>query len=124
MALDDLRHNVQPHAQTGDCSFLGISGPIEPLKNLVTLLSRDAEAMIVHTDGDRLWGSVEVYLDRLCVGRILDGIAEQVGEDLSQPVSISRQASLYCATHHNGMAWIDLLHGVGDLPQQGVQVHW
>src|SRR5258708_2276431 len=48
MTLDDFCDNVQPHAQTGDRSLAQIRGPIEPLKNLVALLSRDAEAMIVH----------------------------------------------------------------------------
>src|SRR5258708_24553307 len=94
MALDDLRHNVQPHAQTGDRSLFGTSGPIEPLKNLVALLSRDAQAMIVHTDGDHLWGGSQVYLARLGVGRILDAIADQAGEDLSHPVSIPKHAAL------------------------------
>src|SRR5258708_19989815 len=65
MALDDLGHNVEPHAQTRDHSLLGTIGPIEPLKNLVVLLSRDAEAMIVHPDGDRLWGAAQVHLYRL-----------------------------------------------------------
>src|SRR5258708_9831895 len=83
MALDDLRHNVQPHAQTRDHSLLGTSSPIEPLKNLVVLLSRAAEAMIVHPHGDHLSGGAQVHLDRLGVGRILDGIADQVDEDLS-----------------------------------------
>src|SRR5438132_8019135 len=87
MTLDDLRHNVQSHSQTGDRSLLGTRGPIEALKNLVALLLWDAEAMIVHTDGDRLWGGAQINLDRLGVGRILDGITEQIGEDLSQPVS-------------------------------------
>src|SRR5258708_25315096 len=113
MALDDLRHNVQPHAQAGDRSLLGTSGPIEPLKNLVALFSRDANTMIVHPDGDRLWGGVEVHLDRLGVGRILDGIAEQVGEDLSQPVSIPKQAGPHCAMHQDAMAGMSLLQGVG-----------
>ena len=65
MTLDDLRDNVEPHAQAGNAFLPGTSGPIEPIKNLVALLSRDAESMIVHTDRDRLWGGGEVHLDRL-----------------------------------------------------------
>src|ERR1700733_4955397 len=60
MALDDLRHNVEPHAQTGDRSLLGISGPIEALKNLVMQFLWDAQAMIMHTDCDRLRGGAQV----------------------------------------------------------------
>jgi hypothetical protein len=123
MTLDDLGHNVQPHAQTGDRSVLGISSTIEPLKNPVALLSRDTQAMIVHADDDRLWGGGEVHFDGLGLGRILDGIAEQVGKDLSQPVSIPKQAGLHRAMHQDGMAGMGLLHGVGDLPQQRVEIH-
>src|SRR5258708_24783161 len=122
MALNDLGHNVQPHAQTRDRSLLETSGPIEPLKNLVALFSRDANTMIVHPDGDRLWGGVEVHLHRLGVGRILDGIAEQVGEDLSEPVSIPKQAGLHRATHQDAMAWMDGLHRVAHLPQQRIEI--
>src|SRR5260221_13381870 len=92
MALDDLRHNVQPHAQTGNGSLLGTSGPIEALKDFLALLSRNAKAMITDTDCDRLWGGAQVHLDGLSIGRILDRVAEQVGEDLSQPAWGSRPA--------------------------------
>src|SRR5258708_32635789 len=123
MTLADRRHNVQPHAQTGDRSLAQIRGPIEPLKNLVALLSRDAEAMIVHTDRDRLWGGVEVHLDRLGIGRILDGIADQVGEDLSEPVSIPDQAGSHGAMHQDGMARTALVPGLGYFPQRPIQIH-
>src|SRR5260221_3435779 len=43
MAFDDLRHDVQPHAQTGDGSLLGTSGTIEALKDFLALLSRDTQ---------------------------------------------------------------------------------
>src|SRR2546422_11242536 len=65
MTLDDLRHNVQSHAQTGDRSLLGTRGPIEALKDFLALLSRDTETMITDTDGDRLWGGAQVHLDGL-----------------------------------------------------------
>src|SRR6266849_9937771 len=123
MALDDLRHNVQSHAQTGNGSLLWTSGPIEALKDFLALLSRDTEAMITDTDRGRLWGGAEVHLDCLGVGRILDRIAEQVGEDLSEPVSIPKQAGLHRAVHQDAMTGMGLLHGVGDLPQQGVEIH-
>src|SRR5258708_27507508 len=114
--LDDLRHNVEPHAQAGDRSLPGISDPIEPVKNLVALFSWDAQALIADTDRDRLWGGVEVHLDRLGIGSILDGIADQVGEDLSEPVSIPDQAGSHGATHHEGIAPTRLFAGVGDFP--------
>src|SRR5260370_31935940 len=97
VALDDLRHNVQSHTQTGNGSLLGTSRPIEALKDFLALLSRDTEAMITDTHRDRLWGGAQVHLDGLGIGRILDGIAEQVGEDLSQPGSIPKQAGLHRA---------------------------
>src|SRR5258708_7804694 len=65
MAFDELRHNVQPHAQTGDGSLLWSSGSIEPLKDVLALLSRNTQAMIAHTDGDGLWGGGEIHLDGL-----------------------------------------------------------
>jgi len=123
MTLDDLRHNVQPHAQTGDGSLLWTSGPIEALKDFLALLSRNAQAMIVHTDGDRLWGGGEIHFDGLGIGRILDGVAEQVGEDLCEPVSIPDQAGLHRAMHQDAMTGVGLLHGVGDFLQQCVEVH-
>src|SRR5258706_15997265 len=123
MALDDLRHNVQSHAQTGDGSLLGIRGPIEALKDFVALLSRDTQAMITNTDRDRLWGGGEIHLDGLGVGRMLDGVAEQVGEDLCEPVAIPDQAGLHRAMHQNAMTGVGLLHGAGDFLQQGVEVH-
>jgi hypothetical protein len=123
MTLDDLRRDVQPHTQTGDRSVLGTRGPVEPLKNPVALLSRDAQAMIAHTDGDRLRGSGEIHFDGLGVRRILDGIAEQVGKDLSQPISIPDQAGLHRAMQQDAMTGVGLLHDLGDLPQQGVQIH-
>ena len=89
MVLNDLRHNVESHSQAGDRLLLGTSDPIEPLKNLVALFSWDAQAMIAHTDRDRLWGGVEVNLDGLGVRGILDGITDQVGEDLFEPTFIS-----------------------------------
>src|SRR5713226_1102536 len=95
MALDDFRHNVQSHAQTGDRSLLWTSGSIEALKDFLALLSRDTEAMITDTNRARVGGGAEVHLDCLGVGRILDGVAEQVGKDLSQPVSIPKQAGLH-----------------------------
>src|SRR5258708_14518767 len=66
MVFDDLRDNVQPHAQAGDRSLAQIWCPIEPFKNLVALLSRDAQPMIADADRDRLWGCTEVNLDHLC----------------------------------------------------------
>ncbi|EFH82750.1 hypothetical protein Krac_3596 [Ktedonobacter racemifer DSM 44963] len=122
MALDDLGHNIEPHAQTRDRLLPGTSGPIEAFKNLVTLLARDTQAMIAHTDRDRLFGGGELHLDGLGVRRILDGIAEQVGEDLSQPVSIPKQAGLHGTAHQNAMAGIDLLYRVGALPEQLVEI--
>src|SRR6202035_98563 len=124
MTLDDFRHNVEPHAQAGDRSLLGTSGPIETLKNLVALFPWDAQAMIVHTDRGRLFRGTQVNLDRLGIGRILDGITDQVDKDLSKSVSISDQAGLLRTTHHEGMARIEVLHRVGDLPQQRVEIHW
>jgi hypothetical protein len=82
MVLNDLRHNVQPHAQTGDPSLPGTSSPVEALKDFLALLSRDAQAMIAHADRDRIFGGIEVHFDHLGTGRIFDGIADQVGEDL------------------------------------------
>src|SRR5258708_37892878 len=99
MTLDDLRHNVQSHAQAGDRSLAQIRCPIEAFKNLVALLSRDAQAMIADTDRDHLWGCAEIHLDRLGVRRILDGIAEQLGEDLSEPVSIPDQPGTNTTGH-------------------------
>src|SRR6266699_2213030 len=127
MALDDLRHNVQSHSQAGDHSLLRTRGPIETLKDFVALLSRDAEAMIVHTDGDHLWGGAQVNLDRLGVGRILDGIADQIGEDLSQPISIPKQAGLHRAMHQDAMTGMALLHGleipfIGSLPSHPLPI--
>src|SRR5258708_12546995 len=72
MALDDLCHNVQPHAQTRDHSLLGTSSPIEPLKNLVVLLSRDAEAMLVHRAGSHLRARSHLHLTRLALASLLD----------------------------------------------------
>src|SRR5258708_38343790 len=83
MALDDFRDNVEPHAQAGNGFLLGTSDPIEALKDLVALLSRDAQAMIADTDGDRLRRGAQVYLDGFGVRRVLDGVPEQIGEDLS-----------------------------------------
>src|SRR6266849_3534439 len=123
MALDDLRHNVQSHAQTGDRSLLWTRGSIEALKDFLALLSRDTEAMITDMDRDRLWEGAEVHLDGLSIGRILDGVAEQVGEDLSEPVSIPKQAGLHRAMHQDAMTGVGLLHGVGDFLQQGVEIH-
>jgi hypothetical protein len=54
MALDDFRDNGEPHAQAGDGFLPGTGGPIEALKDFVALLSRDTDAMIADTDGDRL----------------------------------------------------------------------
>src|SRR5258707_11583596 len=84
VALDDLRHNVQSHTQTGNGSLLWTTGSIKPLKDFLALLSRNAKAMITNTDRGRLWGGAQVHLDDLGVGGILDDVAEQVGEDLSQ----------------------------------------
>src|SRR5216684_6548608 len=123
MALDDLCHNVQPHAQTGNGSLLWTSGSIEALKDFLALLSRNAKTMITETERGRLWGGAQVHLDGLGVGRILDGVAEQVGEDLSQPVSIPKQAGLHRAVHQDAMTGMGLLHGVGDFLQQGVEIH-
>src|SRR5260370_19972159 len=123
MALDDPSSNVQSHSQAGDRSLLRTSGSIEALKNFLALLSRDTEAMITDTNRDRLWGGAEVHLDCLGVGRILDGVAEQVGEDLSEPVSIPKQAGLHRAMHQDAMTWVGLLYGVGDFLQQCVEIH-
>src|SRR5258708_40215259 len=116
MTLDDFRHNVEPHAQAGDRSLLGTRGPIEALKDFVALLSWDAETMIMHTDRDRLFGGTQVHLDRLGIGRILDGITDQVGEDLSESVSIPDQAGLCRTTHHEGMPRTCLLPCVRFFP--------
>ena len=70
MALDDLGHNVEPHAQTGDAALLGSSQSIESLKDFLALLCWNTQAMIVHPDGDRLFGGVQVYLDQVEKGRI------------------------------------------------------
>src|SRR5690348_10586944 len=107
MALDDLGHNIEPHAQTRDSSLLSTRRSIETLKNFISLLSRYAQTMIVHPDSDRIFGGLQVYLDRVRMGRILDGIREQVAEDLPEPVSISRQTSLRLATHQQRMAGIE-----------------
>src|ERR1700756_364150 len=102
--LDDLRHNVEPHAQTRDRFLLGVSDPIEAVKNLVALLTWNPQAVILHTDRDRLFGGGEIHLDGLGIRRILDGIAQQVAEDLSESVSIPAQASLHRAMHQNAVA--------------------
>src|SRR5258708_8556952 len=78
MALDDLRHNVEPHAQAGDRLLLWISDPIEPFKNLVALLSWDAESLIADTDRDRLWGGAQGNLYRLPARSILHRIPDQL----------------------------------------------
>src|SRR5258708_28486176 len=123
MTLDDLRHNVQSHAQSGNGSLLWTSGSIEALKDFLALLSRNAKTMITNTDRGRLWGGAQVHLDGLGIGRILDGVAEQVGEDLCESVSIPDQAGLHRAMHQDAMTGMGLLHGVGDLPQQCVEIH-
>jgi hypothetical protein len=55
MLLDDLLDNVQSHPKAGDPFLLGTSSPIEALKDFLTLLSWNAQAMIVHTDRDRIF---------------------------------------------------------------------
>ena len=77
MVLHDLGRDVEPHAQTRDRSLLGISGPIEALKNLVAQFSGDAQAMIAHPDRDRLCGGGKIHLDGLGLGRILDSRASE-----------------------------------------------
>ncbi len=123
MALDDLGHNVEPHAQARICLLPGVRDAIEALKNLTALLARDTQAMIGYPDRDHLVRGGEFHLDGRCIGRILDGIAQQVGEDLPEPVSIPDQAGLRAPTNQNGMAGAHVLYGVGDLPQQGVEIH-
>lgn len=58
-------------------------------------LSRDGQSIVAYTNCDclwgRLWGGSEVNLDCSGVGRILDGIADQVDEDLAQQVQIANQ---------------------------------
>lgn len=43
--------------------------------------------MIAYADRDRIFGCAQVNLNLLGVRGILDGIVEQVGEDLSESVS-------------------------------------
>src|SRR6266702_974240 len=121
IALDDLRHNVQSHAQPADHALLGSSGPVEALKDFVALLSRDTQAMIADTDGDRVFRGGEIYLDGLGVGSILDGILQQVGDDLSQPVSIPKQAGPHRALHQDAMTRMALLIWVSILERAGAE---
>src|SRR5579884_2107073 len=54
MVLDDLGHNIESHAQAGDRFPLGISDPVEALKNLVAQFSWDAQAMIADAERDHI----------------------------------------------------------------------
>src|SRR5258707_5528720 len=121
--LDDLRHNVEPHAQAGDRLLLRISDPIEPVKNLVALFSWDAQAMVTHLDDNPSFRGAQVNLNRPGIRGILDGITDQVDEDLSEPVRVPDQAGSHRATHHEGMVRTALLQGLGDVLEQGSKVH-
>ena len=84
MQLDNLPADIQPQSQPLR-GILG-AGLEEALEDPIACLDRNADAMIadgkLESAGQRLG---ERHDDRLSMGAVLDGVIEEIGEDLLEP---------------------------------------
>src|SRR4051812_6955505 len=82
--LDDLPADIQPQSQSLG-GILG-AGLVEALEDSIACLDRNADATIpddeLESAGSRLGERDD---NRLSVGAVLDGVIEEIGEDLLEP---------------------------------------
>ncbi len=90
VGLDDLAADGQP--QPGPAALAAASGLvdlIEPLEDARQFIRRDSGSVILDVDGDPAGGAFGANGHALTAGGVLDGVVQQVGEDLRQAIAVA-----------------------------------
>ena len=93
---DNLFHDRETDARALDAAALRLLAPVELGENRRPLARRDADAAVAHGDGEVLPSARRTHLDGAVVGRVLDGVVQQVPH---RP----RQGFLVCLDLHGAI---------------------
>jgi hypothetical protein len=121
VGLDDPAGDEEPQTGAGDGA-----GPLQPderLEDLPGLFGSQPDPLIAHLDLDAVVVGADPEADRSPLGRVFDGVAQQVAQDLGQAVGVPETFQSGRRLNHDLVAGGGGLLLLGDPVDQGDQVH-
>ena len=88
VSLDYLVGDIEANTQPRIGFFFGVSDLVEPLKNLALLLFGNPDPKILDAHKGLVLVVRDTYQHRVCLGRVLDRIIQEVNQHLPNAVSI------------------------------------